>query len=63
MGKRTEQVPIEKRIACANWRWYQLYITPNKTLDHALDQVIRGAVKVLIDVGEGRRRAGRGAEG
>jgi hypothetical protein len=48
-----------------------LYITPNQTLDHAVDHVIKDAVIVLIhliDVGvdvdahDGRRQAERGAE-
>lgn len=63
VGKRTDQVPIEKRIACANRRWYQLYITPNRTLDQALDQAMRGAAVVLIDIDDRRGQAERGAEG
>jgi two-component system CheB/CheR fusion protein len=51
-------VPIERRIACANQRWYQLHITPYKTLDHA----IKGAVIVLIDIEDTHRLAERTEE-
>ena len=52
-------VPIEKRVACANQRWYLLHVTPYKTLDHA----IKGAVIVLLDVDDTRRLAERTEEG
>jgi two-component system CheB/CheR fusion protein len=51
-------VPVDKRIACANQRWYQLHISPYKTLDHA----IKGAVIVLLDVDDSRRLAERTKE-
>ena len=51
-------VPIDKRIACANQRWYQLHITPYKTLDHT----IKGAVIVLLDIDDSRRLAERTEE-
>jgi two-component system CheB/CheR fusion protein len=51
-------VPIDKRIACANQRWYQLHISPYKTLDHA----IKGAVIVLLDVEDSRLLAERKGE-
>jgi two-component system, chemotaxis family, CheB/CheR fusion protein len=50
--------PIEKRVACANQRWYLLHITPYKTLDHA----IKGAVIVLLDIDDTRRLADRTEE-
>jgi two-component system, chemotaxis family, CheB/CheR fusion protein len=50
--------PIEKRVACANHRWYLLHITPYKTLDHA----IKGAVIVLLDIDDTRRLAERTEE-
>ena len=62
LGERIEQlaaqvieklVSFDKRIACANQRWYQLHISPYKTLDHA----IKGAVIVLLDVEDSRRLA------
>jgi two-component system, chemotaxis family, CheB/CheR fusion protein len=46
-------VPVEKRIECANQRWYLLHISPYKTLDHA----IKGAVIVLLDIDDARRLA------
>jgi two-component system CheB/CheR fusion protein len=46
---------IEKRIACANGRWYALHITPFKTLHHS----IKGAVIVLVDVDDSRRLSER----
>jgi two-component system CheB/CheR fusion protein len=51
-------VPIERRIACANQRWYVLHVTPYKTLDHA----IKGAVIVLLDIDDTRRLAERTEE-
>ena len=51
-------VPVDKRIACANQRWYQMHITPYKTIDHA----IKGAVIVLLDVEDSRRLAERTEE-
>jgi two-component system CheB/CheR fusion protein len=68
LGERIEQltaqaieklVPIEKRIACANQRWYELHIAPYKTLDRS----IKGAVIVLLDVDDSRRLAERDAGG
>jgi two-component system CheB/CheR fusion protein len=68
VGERIEQltaqaieklVPIEKRIACANQRWYELHIAPYKTLDRS----IKGAVIVLLDVDDSRRLAERDAGG
>jgi two-component system CheB/CheR fusion protein len=51
-------VPIEKRVACANRRWYELHITPYKTLDHS----IKGAVIVLLDIEDSRRLSERARE-
>jgi two-component system, chemotaxis family, CheB/CheR fusion protein len=61
LGQRVEELasdvieslaPIRKEILCADQRWYELYISPYKTLDHS----IKGAVLVLIDV-DVRKRA------
>ncbi len=46
---------LEKRIVCANGRWYALHITPFKTLNHS----IKGAVIVLVDVDDNRRLSER----
>jgi PAS domain-containing protein len=43
---------LEEEVQASNQRWYQLRITPYKTLDHS----IRGALVSLIDV-DVRRRA------
>jgi two-component system CheB/CheR fusion protein len=51
-------VPIEKRVVCANQRWYLLHITPYKTLDNA----IKGAVIVLLDVEDTHQLAERTEE-
>jgi two-component system CheB/CheR fusion protein len=44
---------VEEEITCRNQRWYQLRITPYKTLDHA----IRGAVVSLVDIDVRKRAA------
>ena len=36
-------VPIRERVLCADRRWYDLRVTPYRTLDHA----IKGALVVL----------------
>jgi two-component system, chemotaxis family, CheB/CheR fusion protein len=51
-------VPIEKRVVCANQRWYLLHISPYKTVDHA----IKGAVIVLLDVEDTHQLAERTEE-
>ncbi len=51
-------IPIERRVICANQRWYQLYVSPYKTLDHA----IKGAVIVLLDIDDTHRLAERTEE-
>ena len=64
VGERIEELaaeaiekllPLEKRIACANGGWYELHITPYRTLDHA----IKGAVIVLLDIEDSRRLSER----
>jgi two-component system CheB/CheR fusion protein len=61
LGQRVEEIasdvietlaPIRREILCSDQRWYELHISPYKTLDHS----IKGAVLVLIDV-DVRKRA------
>jgi two-component system CheB/CheR fusion protein len=44
---------VEEEITCRNQRWYQLRISPYKTLDHS----IRGAVVSLVDIDVRKRAA------
>jgi hypothetical protein len=37
-------LPIEERVLCADKRWYELRVTPYRTLDHS----IKGALVVLV---------------
>jgi two-component system CheB/CheR fusion protein len=39
-------LPVKEEVFCADRRWYELNVTPYKTLDHS----IKGAVIVLVDI-------------
>ena len=60
IGRRIEEVaarviehlvPAKEDILCADHRWYELNVTPYKTLDHS----IKGAVIVLLDIDAAKR--------
>jgi two-component system CheB/CheR fusion protein len=57
--------PIEGRVQCADQRWYDLRISPYRTLDHA----IKGALVLLVSIedkataGDGKPAAGQDAPG
>jgi two-component system CheB/CheR fusion protein len=62
IGKRIEEVAArviehlvaaKEEILCADHRWYELNVTPYKTLDHS----INGAVIVLVDIDAAKRTA------
>ena len=58
VGAKVRQVietlsSVEEEMTCRNQRWYQLRISPYRTLDHA----IRGAVVSLVDIDVRKRAA------
>jgi two-component system CheB/CheR fusion protein len=49
-------MPVKQEVLCADQRWYELYISPYRTVDHA----IKGAVLVLADIDLQKRTQGQG---
>src|SRR5262249_61441147 len=51
--------PIDERVRCADQRWYDLRVTPYRTLDHS----IKGALIVLVPVVEDEQARGKAGDG